>query len=89
MYTDILKHIDEEISSLSKQIQELSEKRREREEARDAIRLLQAEEDAKAGKLATQKEICPFPEKCSRAKFCTYDRCNADTCSNGYAYRMS
>lgn len=89
MYTDILTHINTEIQNLNDQIRELSGKRQEREKARDSIKLLQAEEDAKGGKLATQKGICPFPKECSKAKYCTADRCNADTCSNGYAYRMS
>lgn len=89
MYTDILTHINTEIQTLNDQIRELSEKRQGREKARTSILLLQAEEDAKAGKLATQKGICPFPKECSKAKTCTADRCNADTCSNGYAYRMS
>jgi hypothetical protein len=89
MFTDILNHIDTEIQDLNSQIRELSEKRQGREKARTSILLLQAEEDQKAGKLATQKGICPFPEACSKANYCTADRCNADTCSNGYAYRMS
>jgi hypothetical protein len=89
LYTDILKHIHGEISSLNKQIQELATKRQEREKARDAIVLLQAEEDRKAGKLATQKGICPFPNDCKERNYCIADRCNADTCDNGFAYRMS
>lgn len=89
MYTDIIKHLNEEIVALQKQIQELTKKKQGREKARDAIRLLQAEEDRKAGKLAVQKGICPFPESCNEREFCTSDKCNADTCSNGYAYRMS
>ena len=89
MYTDILKHIHGEISFLNKQIQELATKRQEHEKARDAIVLLQAEEDRKAGKLAVQKGICPFPDRCKERKYCTADRCNADVCDNGFAYRMS
>lgn len=89
LYTDILKHIHGEISSLDKQIHELAERKRERERARDAIKLLQAEEDRKAGKLAVQKGICPFPDRCKERKYCTADRCNADVCDNGFAYRMS
>jgi hypothetical protein len=89
MYTDILEHIGTEIQDIQKQIEALAERKQDREKARTSILLLQAEEDAKAGKLATQKGICPFPEACSKANYCTADRCNADTCANGYAYRMS
>ena len=31
---------------------------------------------------------CPFPDCCSRFP-CETLSCNADVCSNGYAYRMS
>lgn len=40
-------------------------------------------------KLAVVKGICPFPESCNNRSFCEKDFCNADVCSNGYAYRMS
>lgn len=89
MYTDILNHLDTEIQNLQNQIYELSERKKEREKARESIRLLQAEEEKKVGNLAVQKGICPFPDACEKAKYCTLNRCNADTCSNGYAYRMS
>lgn len=32
---------------------------------------------------------CPFPNSCNERDNCTKDYCNADVCSNGYAYRMS
>jgi hypothetical protein len=33
---------------------------------------------------------CPFPEQCNRYDVCKLSEgCNADTCSNGNAYRMS
>lgn len=32
---------------------------------------------------------CPFPLECNRRFNCEKQRCNADVCSNGYAYRMS
>ncbi len=89
MYADILKHLAGEISSLNKQAQELLVKKKEREKAWEAIKLLQAEEDRKAGKLATQKGICPFPNDCKERNYCIADRCNADTCDNGFTYRMS
>ncbi len=89
MYADILKHLAGEISSLDKQAQELLVKKKEREKAWEAIKLLQAEEDRKAGKLATQKGICPFPNDCKERNYCIADRCNADTCDNGFTYRMS
>jgi hypothetical protein len=89
VYADILKHLAGEISSLNKQAQELLVKKKEREKAWEAIKLLQAEEDRKAGKLATQKGICPFPNDCKERNYCIADRCNADTCDNGFTYRMS
>ncbi len=89
MYADILKHLAGEISSLNKQAQELLVKKKEREKAWEAIKLLQAEEDRKAGKLAIQKGICPFPNDCKERNYCIADRCNADTCDNGFTYRMS
>ncbi len=89
MYKDILSHITKEISDIWKQEQELATKRQEREKARDAINLLQAEEDRKNGKLAVQKGICPFPNDCKEKRTCTKDRCNVDTCDNGFTYRMS
>jgi hypothetical protein len=33
--------------------------------------------------------ICPFPESCNEWRTCISQRCNADCCSNGFAYRMS
>lgn len=32
---------------------------------------------------------CPFPTFCDKWFTCTKVNCRADTCSNGYAYRMS
>ena len=89
MYKDIIRHLNGEIRALENQIYELSVKKQEREEALKTIKKLQAEEDRKAGKLAVQKGICPFPDSCNKREFCTKDRCNADVCSNGHAYRMS
>lgn len=89
LYKDIIQHLNDEIRALESQIYELSAKKREREKALQVIKKLQAEEDRKAGKLAVQKGIRPFPDSCNEREFCTKDNCNADVCSNGYAYRMS
>ena len=89
LYKDIIQHLNDEIRALESQIYELSAKKQEREKALKAIKKLQVEEDRKAGKLAVQKGICPFPDSCNEREFCTNDRCSADVCSNGYAYRMS
>jgi len=32
---------------------------------------------------------CPFPRACSRYEKCEEVACNADECSNGYAFRRS
>lgn len=39
-------------------------------------------------KTALEKGICPFPDDCDGRDSCTYNHCNADVCSNGYAYKM-
>jgi len=40
-------------------------------------------------KLAVIKGICPFDMSCNLRNTCTKDKCSADTCSGGYAYKMS
>jgi hypothetical protein len=59
------------------------------DQAIKGLKKVQAEYDRSKGNLAVQKGICPFPESCNEASCCTKDRCNADCCSNGYAYRAS
>lgn len=39
--------------------------------------------------LATNKGTCPFPNECDERFKCTKSSCHYDTCSNGFAYRMS
>lgn len=89
MYTEILKELADRIRELDKQIAELSGKRQQYIKALEVLRKLQAEEDAKAGRLAVQRGVCPFPNSCDEREYCTRDHCDADTCTNGYAYRMS
>ncbi len=89
MYKEIILTIDNQISDLNKQISKLQEERKVKTNAKEAIELLQAETEKQNNNLAIQKEICPFPESCSLVNSCTKNYCNADTCSNGYAYRMS
>jgi hypothetical protein len=40
-------------------------------------------------RLAIQTGVCSFPDSCNERKTCTKTYCNADVCSNGFAYRMS
>lgn len=42
-----------------------------------------------SGDLAVNKGICPFPDQCDERFKCTKNSCSYDTCSNGFAYRMS
>lgn len=39
--------------------------------------------------LAVVRGVCPFPAQCNLRESCTLKRCNADVCSNGFAYRYS
>lgn len=89
MYKEIIQTIDDQIKDLGKQILQLQEERKIKTNAKETIELLQAETERQNNNLAIQKEIYPFPESCSLINFCTKNYCNADTCSNGYAYRMS
>ena len=74
---------------MGKQISQLQEERKIKTNAKEAIKSLQAEIERQNNNLSIQKRICPFPESCSLINSCTKNYCNADTCSNGYAYRMS
>lgn len=89
MYKEILNNLHEELNLLNKEKCELIDRIKKKEKAYETIAELQAEQHKNEGKLAVQKGICPFPEECSLNKSCVKDRCNADTCSNGYAYRFS
>lgn len=40
-------------------------------------------------RLAVNKGSCPFPASCNKRKTCTKDYCNADTCTDGTAFRWS
>ena len=89
MYKEIINTLSEQINDINQQIIKLTEDKNNKIKAKDAIELLQCELEAKNNNLAIQKGICPFDKECSLIKTCTKDYCNADTCSNGYAYRMS
>lgn len=89
MYTEIITDLKNRIAELTGQIIELDKKREQYKKGLEAIRKLQAEEDAKAGKLAVQRGICPFPNDCNEREYCTRDWCNADTCDDGRVYRRS
>lgn len=39
--------------------------------------------------LAVNKGTCPFPNECDERFICIKSDCYYDTCSNGFAYRMS
>jgi len=89
MYKEIIKTINQQVSDIAKQIRELQNSQKTKIDAQKAIEKLQAEYEQDNNNLAVQKGICPFPESCSLVNDCTKDYCNADTCSNGYAYRFS
>ncbi len=89
MYKEIIKTINQQVNDISKQINQLQNDQKIKVEAMKAIEKLQAEYEKENGNLAIQKGVCPFPDSCSIATVCTKNSCNADTCSNGYAYRMS
>lgn len=47
-------------------------------------RIIKADKDTYVG-----KGNCVFPASCNEWFICEKKYCNADVCSNGYAYRMS
>ncbi|EHQ88308.1 hypothetical protein DesyoDRAFT_1138 [Desulfosporosinus youngiae DSM 17734] len=69
-----------------KQIEELT---REVDEIETTLQVLEKYKRDKTKVLAVSKGACPFPESCSKRDVCTLSHCDADTCSNGYAYRFS
>jgi hypothetical protein len=88
-YNKVLEDMQAKIAEINGKIEELQKERSVYADVIEAITALKAAEDQRAGRLAVQKGVCPFPESCKERFQCTRDSCNADTCSNGYAYRMS
>ncbi len=89
MYSQIREEISAKIKEIDKQIKELQKEQKAYSDVIIAIREMQAVEDKRAGRLAVQKGICPFPNCCNQRNYCTKDSCNADVCDNGYCYRQS
>lgn len=81
----IQKHVD----SIDSDLEEIEKKVNELEEKAAYLDDITKDVLIKNKKLAVVKGICPFPESCNNRSFCEKDFCNADVCSNGYAYRMS
>jgi len=89
VYDKIIEDIQNKISDIDKKIKELQKEKEVYLNFIKSVRDMKAIEDRKAGRLAVQKGICPFPDSCNQRNYCTADHCNADACSNGYAYRTS
>ncbi len=89
MYDKIIEDIQNKITEIDKKVKELQKEREVYLNFIKSVRDMKAVEDRKAGRLAVQKGICPFPDSCNQRNYCTADNCNADACSNGYAYRTS
>jgi len=89
MYKEIIKSLSDQISEVNKQITDLQKNKQIKVGAKEAIEKLQAEYERDNNNLAVQKGICPFPKECNLKDSCIKNYCNADTCSNGYAYRFS
>jgi len=89
MYKEIIKILNQQISDIAKQIRELQSSQKTKMDAQKAIEKLQSEYEKDNNNLAIQKGICPFPESCSLVDDCIKNYCNADECSNGYAFRRS
>ena len=89
MYKEIIKSLTDQINEVNKQITDLQKNKQIKIDAKEAIKILQAEYERDNNNLAVQKGICPFPENCKLVKECVLNYCSADCCDNGYAYRMS
>lgn len=89
VYRKVEEEMRSRIVEIDKKIDELRKEREAYACVIEAIRGLKAVEDRKAGRLAVQKGVCPFPNECNKRFTCTADSCNADTCVNGFAYKMS
>ncbi|MCD5384910.1 MAG: hypothetical protein LRZ94_01170 [Candidatus Pacebacteria bacterium] len=81
--------LDEENEKLRRGIKKLGAEAKALDDECQALRAKLGEENRKLGRLAVQRGVCPFPESCNSRHTCTDTRCNADVCSNGYAYRFS
>lgn len=90
---DRLNELNTKLNEFKKEYEnQIKEKEKEIKNVENAIKELekiQADYDREQRNLAVQKGVCPFPKECNERDYCTKDRCNADVCSNGYAYRMS
>jgi len=88
LYEKLIKEILEKKREIVEKISELQKQKRAYENVYNSIKELQSQYDKENNNLAYQKGICPFPKECDQKDYCTKG-CNADTCNNGHAYRMS